>query len=287
MFGADEVEQLRARIVLFDDAIADIRPVEARHENARVVERETVHDLVARNGVGRCGERDARHVRKAFVQHRQLDIFWPEIMPPLRHAVRLVDREEADARAFEQIEKARRHETLGRDVEQVDVAFAQGAFGGGGLGAGERRIEIRGAHADFGERGHLVLHQRDEGRDDDARAEAGFVAHERGNLIAKRFTAAGGHQHQRIAARCDMLHDLGLLPSKCGITEDFVEDFERAGHEERDRGGSRRGQWSGFYQPGRPLPAAAANVGRSADETRARSATRHGARTKPDKRESA
>ena len=46
----------------------------------------------------------------------------PEIVPPLRHAVRLVDREEREPRARQQIQAARHQQALGRDIEQVEPA---------------------------------------------------------------------------------------------------------------------------------------------------------------------
>ena len=129
VLSANEVEQLRARIVLFDDAIADVRAIEAGDEDPRIVQRQPVDDLVARDGVGGSGERDARHVRKALVQHRQLNIFGPEIVPPLRNAMRFVDGEQADARALEQLLETRRHQPFRRDVQQIDLALAQRALG--------------------------------------------------------------------------------------------------------------------------------------------------------------
>ena len=42
------------------------------------------------------------------------------------------------------------------------------------------------------QRRHLVLHQRDQRRDDDARARAD----QRGDLVADRLAAAGRHQHE-------------------------------------------------------------------------------------------
>ena len=53
-------------------------------------------DLAPR-GVGRRrGERDARHGRPALVQHRELQVVGPEVVAPLRDAVRLVDREQRE-----------------------------------------------------------------------------------------------------------------------------------------------------------------------------------------------
>ena len=168
--------------------------------------------------------------RKPLVQHGQLDVFRPEIVPPLRHAMRFVDCEQPDWRAFQKIEETRRHQALGRYVQQVDFAIAQRAFGGGSLGARQCRIQVRGANADFLERGNLVLHQCDQRRHDDARAEARLLSHERRNLIAQRLAAARWHEHERIAARRHVFDDFALLPSESGIAKNFVEDFERTGH---------------------------------------------------------
>ena len=128
MLAADEGEQLRARIVLVDDRVADVGPVEARHEHARVGERQPVDDLGAREGIGGGGERDARHRGIALVQQRQAEVLGPEIVAPLRNAVRLVDREQGDARAIEELEAAGREEPLGRDVEKIELARGERAL---------------------------------------------------------------------------------------------------------------------------------------------------------------
>ena len=55
-------------------------------------------------------------------------------------------------------------------------------------------------------RAHLIAHQRDQRRDDDAQA----LAMQSGQLIAKRFAAAGRHQHECIAPAQHLVDD-GLL----------------------------------------------------------------------------
>ena len=55
-------------------------------------------------------------------------------------------------------------------------------------------------HAGLLERADLVVHQRDQRADDDRDAAAGAVAHDRRHLVAQALAAAGGHQHQRVAA---------------------------------------------------------------------------------------
>ena len=74
----------------------------------------------------------------------------------------------------------------------------------------ERGIEDCRIDTGLGERRHLVLHERDQRRYDHGTT----CSHERGKLVAQRLSAASGHQHQRVAAACDMLDDLGLRAAK-------------------------------------------------------------------------
>ena len=99
-------------------------------EHARVAEREALDDLVARQRVGGRGQRDARHARQALVQDRELQVLGPEVVAPLRHAVRLVDREQRDAGAVDEVEAARHQQALGRDVEEVELARLERALDG-------------------------------------------------------------------------------------------------------------------------------------------------------------
>ncbi len=95
--------------------------------------------------------------------------------------MRFVDREQRDLCGVEQFEAAIGDEPFGRDVENVDFARAHLALDGLLLGPGERRVQEIRAHTGFAQGGHLVLHQRDERRDD----HADTVAHERGDLVAQ------------------------------------------------------------------------------------------------------
>ncbi|MPM64261.1 hypothetical protein SDC9_111147 [bioreactor metagenome] len=63
----------------------------------------------------------------------------------------------------------------------------------------------------------LVVHERDQRRDHDRHAMAELLARDGRHLIAQRFAATRGHEHQRIAAVDDMRDD-GLL----GATELLV-----------------------------------------------------------------
>ncbi|MXY78314.1 MAG: Tn3 family transposase, partial [Chloroflexi bacterium] len=99
-----------------------VRPVEAGDEHARVVQVQPLPDLPPRRFVRRGGEGDARHGGKALVQHRELQVLRAEVVTPLRHAMRLVDR---DVDLVEQRERPLPEQPLESRVEQVDPARAQ------------------------------------------------------------------------------------------------------------------------------------------------------------------
>jgi hypothetical protein len=61
----------------------------------------------------------------------------------------------------------------------------------------------------------LVFHQRNQRRDDNANPGAD----QRRYLIAKRFAAAGGHEHQGIATIDDMIDDRRLLTAEVAVAE--------------------------------------------------------------------
>ena len=85
------------------------------------------------------------------------------------------------------------------------------------------RVEERRTCPDGGQGIHLILHQGDEWRDDDARA----LTHERGNLVAQRLAAAGRHQHQRVAATGNAVDDFSLRAAERRVAEDVAQDLQR------------------------------------------------------------
>ena len=68
--------------------------------------------------------------------------------------------------------------------------------------------------------GDLVVHQRNQRRHHHRYP----FAHQRRNLIAERFAAAGGHQHGEAAAAGKRIDDVGLSPAKIGIAEHIVQN---------------------------------------------------------------
>ena len=249
VLGVEEARELLARAALRHDGVADVRAVEAAHEDPRVPEPEPLGDLAPRGLVRGGGERDARHAGIALVQHRELEVLGPEVVAPLRDAVRLVDGEERDAQAVEQREGALAHQPLRRDVEQVERPCAGAALDRPDFVEGEGRVQVCGAHPGLEQRVHLVLHQRDEGRDDHRDA----VPEQGGDLVAQGLAAAGGHEHQAVAPARDVLDDRLLLASERAVSEDAAERLaRRPGH----GAGCRRHRRAGANRHVSPIPRA-------------------------------
>ena len=59
-----ELQQLVARLVAFDDGVGDVGPVEAGLEHRRLAEGETLDDVGTGGWIGRSGQRNTRHARK-------------------------------------------------------------------------------------------------------------------------------------------------------------------------------------------------------------------------------
>ena len=144
------------------------------------------------------------------MQHGQAQVVGPEVVSPLRHAVRLVDGEQRDRAAVEQPQRRFGAQPLRRQVEQVQLAVHERVLDAppriGILG----RVEEARFHAEHVQRVDLILHEGDQRRDD----HAGALAHLRGDLIAQRLAAAGRHERDRVAAGADVLDDLLLLAAE-------------------------------------------------------------------------
>lgn len=89
--------KLSVRVVLVDHLQPDVGPVEAGDEAGRPFQAQLASDVVAGVRVGRSRERDQRRPGQTLPQPAQLHVFGPEVVPPLRDAVRLVYRYKRDA----------------------------------------------------------------------------------------------------------------------------------------------------------------------------------------------
>ena len=223
----EKAPELRLRIVLRDDLVADVRAIEAAYPEAGIPQAQPFDDLAARGLVGRRGERDPGNPRKVLTQDRQLHVFGAEVVAPLGDAVGLVDRDEGEAAAGEQLQGALAEQAFRGDIEQIDRPGLHRPLDLQHLAVREGRIEARRPHAGQSEPLDLVAHECDERRDHHAHT----VPDDRRDLIAEGFAPAGRHQDQAVTSGDRVADDLFLLAQERGVPENAVEDtVDVAGH---------------------------------------------------------
>ena len=130
-----------------------------------------------------------------------------EVMPPLADAVRLVDDDQRGMMLFEEVVELGGAEALGGEVEEFELPVGGGAHGGGLLRGCDGAVEAGGGEAVRVEGVDLILHEGDEGRDDERVAGT----HHRGQLVAERLAGARRHDDAQLLAGQDAPDDL-LLP---------------------------------------------------------------------------
>jgi hypothetical protein len=199
----------------------EVRPVEAGRHSHRVAQREAAHHVVRDLRGGRGGRGHDAGGAELAGGVAEPEVVRAEVVAPLRHAVRLVDHEEADPRRGDPLEEPGRREALRRDVEQPQVAARRGrehvAVGGRVLLGVDHRHPV--AEAARLQRVDLVLHQRHERRDDDRQV----VAQEGGELVAERLARAGRHDHEHVAALRRGGARLALAPAELAEAEVLVK----------------------------------------------------------------
>ena len=221
----DERDQLLAGIDLGHDAVLDVRAVEAGDEMLGAVEPQPLGELLVRRAGGGRRERHAGDPREPLAQIAQREIVGTEVVAPLRHAMRLVDRDDTECAALQQRRRLRRRQPLGCDVDEVeltgdvralDLAAFLDPLGG---------VEVRGVDAVRPECVDLVVHQCDQRADHETRA----FAHERGHLVGDALSPTGRHEDDGISAADDVLDDRGLVAAELVVAEHRVQRLASSG----------------------------------------------------------
>ena len=260
---AEQAVDLPACRIAGRDADLQIRPVEAGNEDLRPAAEQPLDDVLPGDGVRRRREGAEPGLGEAARQFGEAAVIGPEIVAPLRDAVRFVDGEARRRKAGEAVQHILLHQPLRRNVEQAQAAVAQLPVGFRGLGARRRRIERARRHAVQAQRGDLVAHERDQRRDDDGQA----VARQRRNLVAQRLAGAGRHDGEHILALHQRRDDLRLAGPETGEAESVFQDGE-SGVEGRHRDTAASGHGRGRRR-GRATVAPDGRLGNSAADWRA------------------
>ena len=161
-----QLQQRLERPSLGPNGVRQILTVEARNEPPCIRYRQLLHDVVPHLRGGRGGEGHDRRVGKAFAQDPQVAVVGAEVVAPLGNAVSLINGDLADPDRPEKVAEAGHGQSLRGDVE--DLQAARPGFGESFAGFARRHRAVdEGRRNPVGAQGvHLVLHQGDQGGND-------------------------------------------------------------------------------------------------------------------------
>ena len=164
---------------------------------------EVVDDLGLHVGFG--GRREAEDRRDWPIPRLLADeaphvpVVGPEVVPPLREAVCLVQHPAADLPLVQGAPEGDVAELLGRRDDDANVSQPHPIQRIGALGHGQQPVDgDAGADASGFESRHLVGHERDQRRNHHGQGAGLVVAGERRQLVAERLARAGGQDAEHV-----------------------------------------------------------------------------------------
>jgi hypothetical protein len=189
------IQYLLQRVMAGKHSIHQVRSVERADDDVRPLETELLDDVVAHPR--RCGCRisvNAR-ARKVAAQAGELAVLGSEVMAPLAYAVGFIDGKGSHLNPLEKAEERPRQQPFRRHEEQAHLSAEQGELDGSTLCRRQAAVDGRGRVAAELQRVHLVLHERDQGRDDNVHP----AGHHWRHLVAERLASAGRQHYQGVA----------------------------------------------------------------------------------------
>ena len=243
----EHVEHLLLQLIAQQHAVDEVGTIERTHFLERIAQPELRHDVAAHAAGRGRGEGMDAGLRQQRAHLAEPAVLRAEVVPPLADAVRLVDGDEAHAHLRQPAHEAVAavaDQALGRHVQQARVSLAHGAHDVALLVLVEGAVVAGGRHAVGVQAVHLVLHQRDERRNDHRQPRL----EQRRRLEAERLAAARRHHEQRVAAGEDRVHDLALVRPELRVApvpgEDVFEGGRKAAMVELTRRRSyQAGAW--------------------------------------------
>ena len=171
-----------------------------------------------RRGGGQGQHRRRTQPRQALAQQ---PVVGTEVVAPLGDAVRLVDRDQLRPATFQELDEAGDAQPLGRDEQEVQLAVAVEPAGLPRLVPRPPGVDAFGAQPELAQLGRLILHQRDERREDEGRT----AAEQARKLVAERLAGAGRHDDEAVVAVRRAAADLFLVGAEGGVAEDLPQPF--------------------------------------------------------------
>ncbi len=163
----------------------------------------------------RRGQGDGLWIPQPLTELTEASVVVPEVMSPFADTVCFVDSQQLDVRFLGRFYKVLAAKAFRGDVDQVIFAGTQSIQPPHLLAGNEAAVNIVRPKALFLQRVDLILHQRDQGRDD----QRNPVARDRRQLVTKTFAAARRHDAKTILAREDGFQDFTLSGTKFGQAE--------------------------------------------------------------------
>ena len=163
---------------------------------AVVAEPELRHDVLLHLGRRGRGKGDDRRGAQGLQVLPEHPVVGPEIMAPLRDAVGFVDGDQTRLALRKHLRKARHPQPFRRDEQEVERSVQVASTGFARGFARQPRVDPGDVHPELVELGCLVIHERDQWRND----ERGAAASKRRQLVAQGFACAGWHHQQHIGA---------------------------------------------------------------------------------------
>jgi hypothetical protein len=176
---------LRLLVGALLDPEPDVGPVEAPYHRLGVLHPEPLHDVFAHARAGGGGEREDRRPAELLDDLAEAGVVGPEVVPPLAHAVRLVDDEQRGLVRHHALQRLLVVELLGREEEVFEVARAEVLERFAPLPHPLHRVDDgRPREALFLDELDLILLKCDERRHDDR----GPADEQAGDLVDRRFS---------------------------------------------------------------------------------------------------
>mmetsp|Transcript_21936 Transcript_21936/g.52133 ORF Transcript_21936/g.52133 Transcript_21936/m.52133 type:complete len:326 (-) Transcript_21936:90-1067(-) len=226
--GDDVLDRLL--LLLLPHLVMQVCPIEALDEHVARRNLEDVADVGAHFGRrGRC-ERHDRHVGKNILDAAEAFVVRAEVVPPLAHTVRLVNDDALEA----SVELALMHHApecrasrklLRRDVHEAQLRILLPLHLPKNLGCLVRwSAPCDALCLDIADKQvvDLVLHERDERRDDDGDLLFAHASHDRWKLVAQRLATSGRHEHKDVIIGERGDYDLLLVLPEAPVPEDLI-----------------------------------------------------------------
>src|SRR5215472_4197810 len=164
--STDKSQKLAVRTLLGLHPVTKIGTIEAGYVTTWSPQPKLFDDVVLYAPGGGSGQGHQRYLRKQVAQPGQLPVLRTKIMTPFTDAMGLVYRDQVYGPFLQICQEAWEHQTLRRDVQQAVLILAQSEHAGSHFIGFQGGIEKRRRHAARGERINLILHQRNQRRDD-------------------------------------------------------------------------------------------------------------------------